>query len=236
MSDGVTGRDVAAPIRQPWRAFDERAREEFCTTIAEGARSIASAARIVMVNPATVCAWIKRGKRTDYGDDDFEYRRFYLHYLQAQEAQRAIPQRQLTRFALNAEKDADSVRAAVELARLQERRDLHEHAVEAAKAEARIARAKAELVEATVAAEKGRVEAQLRLEQAKADMAEAVAATARRKDQPVGFAIASAIADESIPEEVRRGLLQHAIERGYLLVKRADIPPPAAAEPTEDPP
>lgn len=145
------------PRLQPWREFDKAAREAFLECIRGGVMSRDKAAKLTGVHPSTAKAWIAKGKRTVYSDDDYQYRLFYLQ-LQRAEAERAsVAETTL----LNAART--DYRAADLLARRQEAAAVAEYRKRAAAAEAaikeqqaRMAKLQADLVERKLRVVNGR--------------------------------------------------------------------------------
>ncbi len=121
---------LGRPRLQPWREFDKEARKAFLECIRGGVMSRDKAAKLTGVHIATVKAWIARGKRTDYGDDDYHYRHFYLQLQQAEAERGSVAEVTL----LNAART--DYRAADLLARRQEALAIAEHRRKAAAAEA----------------------------------------------------------------------------------------------------
>ncbi len=153
------------PRRSPYAPFDAQARADFCDRIRNGVRSRSGAMRILRLCPTTVNAWIARGKVEDWPDEDYEYRAFYLDLKAAEAAREALVDLTLGRAAQGFQATVDGEgetivrvvpdwRAADALGKRQERGRVLEHEVNAARAkadasaaEARIAKAKADVAE-----------------------------------------------------------------------------------------
>lgn len=148
---------LGQPRLQPWRAFDKAAREAFIECIRGGVMSRDKAAKLTGVHIGTVKAWIAKGKRTDYTDDEIDYRLFYLQLQQAEAERGSVAEVTL----LNAART--DYRAADLLARRQEATALAEFRRKAAAAEAekkeqeaRMAKLAADLMERKLRVVNGR--------------------------------------------------------------------------------
>ncbi|HRE87534.1 MAG TPA: hypothetical protein PK095_00215 [Myxococcota bacterium] len=197
---------LARPVRQPWRPFDKAAREDFLNCIREGVGSRDKAAKLCGVHLSTVKAWIARGKLTDYTEDDFEYRLFYLQLTQAETERGAVGETTLHRAS------RFDWRAADVWLRRQER--MEDRAAAKLLVEYQTRRARAEAEEA---------EHQARLARSRADVAERAAA------KIAGAVIFPPEFIEMCTEE-ERVVLSKALERTRMLVAPQEVVEEALAE------
>lgn len=207
--DRKRGGAVGQRIRQPWRPFDDGAREDFLQAITTGAaNTVADACRLLMLSYITVQSWLRRGKRTDYTDDDLPYRIFWLRLQQAKAARRNVARHVVMTHIL------DSPKLAIEVLKIDQRQEQLESEREERNAKIAVLRE------------------QQRTARAQADMAEARAAKilAASEAGDDAFGLVPVLMDERLSEQTRRELAEHAVRMGWIAVQRADL----AADPNED--